>query len=119
MRGGYHAYNVKDSDMVINEEQQGKSDDDIINDFFNEKLEKNNYDIETTKHQVFDINGEVSKKRNIYKQWNSWILDGRYGTPKLQQRVQDRRDDFLRKGSYNDLYWDLKSTIKESMTTEA
>ena len=146
MRGGYHAYKVR-PDMVINEEQQGRTDDDIIEllkrqrERENERREKLNQDneiknmnrprsnklaihpplpeITEDKDELFGIDGEVSKKRNNYKQWKSWILDERIKKPIIKARMEQRGDDFLRKGSYNDLYWDLESIDPDPDTTQA
>jgi hypothetical protein len=109
MRGGYHAYIIEDTDMMPHNERfgqpkTGKTRDDVISILNNNSREKISND--TRDNVVFGKNGYISEVRRMFK--DDIKEHGLGGN--LSTRVGLRGiDNFMKRGSYNDLYWDLES----------
>ena len=107
MRGGKHAYIIEDTDMMPHNERfgppkTGRSRDDVIRILNNNSREK----ISNTDN-VFGEHGDISDVRRMFKDDRGNYFKIR---PYLKTRVGMRGDDnFMKRGSYNDLYWDLES----------
>jgi hypothetical protein len=107
MRGGKHAYIIEDKDRMLNNprfgsSKTGKNRDDVISILNNNSREK----ISNTDN-VFGEHGDISEVRRMFKDERENYFEIR---PDLKTRVGLRGiDNFMKRGSYNDLYWDLES----------
>lgn len=109
MRGGYHAYKLKDDSMSMSRPGRFTNKTGIMYKFPNvvDILHENGFIDSTDKDANFIIgkNGVISNIRHCFKEYKK--SDLRKGYHNLETRLSERNNDFLKEGTYNDLYHDL------------
>jgi hypothetical protein len=115
MRGGKYAYEETDHNMIPYREPRDEEDRKRIESIIDKNkndvvdlLEKHEFIDDDYKDNIFGENGLISAMRKDFKE--------KENTPHIKrnhalvERVAKRNKierNFMKKGSYNDLYWDL------------